>query len=318
MILVAGEALIDLVWQDTSQSFVPKEGGAPYNVAIALARQELPVAFLGPLSNDIFGDQLYERLTTSGAELAIARRVDEPTPLAVVTVDQSGNNQYRFYRNGTADRMISKELALPCLNDTVKCLQIGGTCLASEEEFAVWMTLIKSARNKGILVSVDPNIRLSLANDQTSYRRRVLSVLEHADLVKCSDEDADFLWPNQNFDHICDKLFPQTSIVLFTMGSDGSRALTNSGQHAHVKAVKISKSGDTVGAGDCFLSGIIKSLYEDDLMEVKKLASVGEQALEKALLYASAVAAINCQRAGCEPPTRAETIPYIATKAFRF
>src|ERR1700710_2000660 len=102
MLLVCGEALIDLVGQPDGR-YLARPGGGPANTAVTLGRLGVPVALAARLSQDAFGEQIRAHLEQSDVDLGLARSVEEPTTLAVATLDDSGRARYGFYWQGTAD-----------------------------------------------------------------------------------------------------------------------------------------------------------------------------------------------------------------------
>lgn len=115
MIVVAGEALIDLVPQGRGAlaSLTPALGGGPYNTAVALGRLGSPTAFCSRTSLDAFGEALLDGLREAGVDVSPVQRGAEPTTLAVATIDTNGSAAYSFYVDGTADRLFAAPASLP-------------------------------------------------------------------------------------------------------------------------------------------------------------------------------------------------------------
>ena len=109
MILCCGEALIDFVPLPESETYKPLPGGSILNIAVGLARQEVPAGFFSGLSNDFFGDQLVAHLQNNQLDVSLCPRLDAPTTLAFVSLPQSGSHepQYAFYAHLSADRSLS-------------------------------------------------------------------------------------------------------------------------------------------------------------------------------------------------------------------
>ncbi|HEX5828922.1 MAG TPA: PfkB family carbohydrate kinase, partial [Candidatus Limnocylindrales bacterium] len=105
MIVVAGEALVDLIVR-ADGSLVAVPGGGPYNAARAVGRLGVPVAWLGGLSSDRFGRQLEVGLVEDGVSLALVQRTDAPTTLALAELDAGGAATYRFYTQGTSAPLV--------------------------------------------------------------------------------------------------------------------------------------------------------------------------------------------------------------------
>ena len=127
MIVVGGEALVDLVEEHGLLSPVP--GGGPFNTAIALGRLGIPVAFLGTLSHDEYGGLLARLLLEAGVDMSLVRWSDAPTPLAIVHRQNDGENSYTFYLTGTSLTDLPPE-AVPALPEYVSAIHVGTLGLA--------------------------------------------------------------------------------------------------------------------------------------------------------------------------------------------
>ncbi|MBT8077100.1 MAG: carbohydrate kinase, partial [Gammaproteobacteria bacterium] len=188
-IAVLGEALIDLIAGDDG-AYRPHLGGSPYNVAIGLARQGIDVSYLSPLSDDSFGDQLRESLSNEKVTVPLQRRSQWPTSLAVVTVDDGGQATYRLYREGIADKDTSFEEIAAHLPDDLHVFHTGSLAITPSQLPKI-RTVFDLMHERGVLVSIDINIRLRASIDTSKYLRGVRSLLRSADIVKASDEDID-------------------------------------------------------------------------------------------------------------------------------
>ncbi len=122
MIVVGGEALVDLV--DDHGLLTPVPGGGPFNTAIAFGRLGIPVAYLGTLSHDEYGDLLARLLIEAGVDMSLVRWSDAPTPLAVVHRHDDGENTYTFYLTGTSLTDLPPE-AVPVLPEHVWAIHVG-------------------------------------------------------------------------------------------------------------------------------------------------------------------------------------------------
>lgn len=305
MILAAGEALIDLVMQAPYESglYAAKVGGAPLNAALALGRLDVPVRFACPVSTDRFGDMIVEKLTGSKVTLAAPDRVGAPSPLAVVTLDAAGVPSYNFYREGTADRQIDSDFIAQCLDADFDLLHIGGTALADADDFNQWIKLIKAAKDRNKLVSIDPNIRPTLITDMQDYTARLATAFDYADIIKASDEDCMLLFGHADIQALRADQLKAAALIVITQGSKGIMAQIADSQPLHVPVEQLADIRDTVGAGDCFQAGLLSQLWQHGyLQSTAALATLDADNLAEALAFAHKVAAINCQRDGCNPP----------------
>ncbi len=191
MIAVVGESLVDLVADADGRTFHALPGGAPMNVAVTIARLGGTVRFLGRTSADVFGERLRAHLAGEGVSLAGAPVGEEPTALAVVTLDPSGHPSYRFLWDGTADRL----LALADLPGSLagdEALVVGGVSTVLEPVATTVEALVARER-AGRIIVFDPNVRPQFVEDPAAFRRRVDRLVGLADVVKVSDEDLAWL-----------------------------------------------------------------------------------------------------------------------------
>lgn len=297
MIVSGGEALVDLVpvEQRPLAPLAPRLGGGPYNVAVGLGRLEVPTAMLTRLSTDAFGDALLARLQESHVDLGLVQRGDEPTTLAVVTVDEAGHARYAFHVEGTADRLVADPGELGAT-----ALAVGTLSLLLEPGASMYTELARRAAAAGTFVSLDPNIRPALVGDPETVRSRLDAIAAVAGLVKLSDEDAAW-WGREPED----LLAAGAGAVVVTRGAEGLRAFTTTGV-VEVPADTSRPVVDTIGAGDSVHAALLAHLYEQGLLDREAVAGLDAERWRAALGFAATVAGWTCSRAGAEPPTRAE------------
>ena len=318
MFVVGGESLIDLkaeveladgalINRDGAGQIVmtAHPGGSPYNCAIALAKLGNDTGFLCPISADAFGDYLLGPLNAAGVTTLLPERVAEYTTLAVVNFDDNHNARYGFYRS--ADGAIDAAKAIAALPDDLSLYQIGGFCPIKPDEAAVWLQIVRAAIAKGATISIDPNVRPSLVDDFEGYKQRLSAFLDLAHVVKVSEEDLAELDAGKSIEqHAADLLArPNCQLVVVTLGEKGSRAFTVAGKaQADIYAPPV--FGDTVGAGDSLMAGVLSWLHERHLLKPGKLDGLGHGALADMLRFGAVVAGLNCGETGCKPPTRAQ------------
>ena len=180
VILVAGEALIDLVpASETIDSLAAHPGGGPFNAARTIARLERPVAYLGRLSRDRFGQRLEALLAKDGVRLDAIVHTDEPTTLALADVDELGVARYRFYTEGTAAAGLTSEEALAARPDAVQIVHAGTLGLVLEPTASALEAVIVRLSGHA-MVFVDPNVRPDIIPDAGAYRERLARVLSRA------------------------------------------------------------------------------------------------------------------------------------------
>lgn len=299
MIVVAGEALIDLVPQGRGAlaALTPARGGGPYNTAVALGRLGSPTAFCSRTSSDAFGEALLDGLREAGVDVSAVRRGAEPTTLAVASIDEGGSASYSFYVEGTADRLFTAPEALPAGTRAVSF----GTCsLVLEPGATAYEELLRTAAGQGVFTALDPNIRAGLIPDADAYRARFRGWLPSVSLLKLSEEDAGWLGGSPR-----EWLAAGPSAVVITRGGDGLTAYTRDGGEYTVPGEKVDVV-DTIGAGDTVNAALLHGLAATGALSREGLAALGAEGWDRLLGFAARAAAITCSRAGAEPPYASE------------
>ena len=307
-VAVLGEALIDLIVGDDG-AYRPHLGGSPYNVAIGLARQGIDVSYLSPFSDDAFGEQLHESLRSEGVETPITRRSLWPTSLALVTIDKEGMPEYRLYREGIADKDTAYEeieANLPC---DLTVFHTGSLAITPSQLPKI-RKLFSLMHDKGVVISLDINIRLRASIDTKAYLEGVRSLLPLADIVKASDEDLEPFEFGVDPQRAAARAYEEmeSGMLLLTEGGGGATLYTARGKLEKV-SYSVANIIDTVGAGDTFHSAFLASLYRADAIR-RPYREIDTDVLGDAVDFACAAAAINVSRAGCSPPTQEEVESY--------
>ena len=299
MIVVAGEALIDLVPQGTGAlaALQPALGGGPYNTAVALGRLGSPTAFCSRTSYDAFGEALLDGLRRAGVDLSLVERGTEPTTLAAATIDAQGSASYSFYVDGTADRLFTAPAGLPA---TTRAVSFGTLSLVLEPGASAYEELMRSAAGQGLFTALDPNIRAGLITDPDAYRARFKNWLPSVTLLKLSEEDALWLGGTPR-----EWLAAGPSAVVITHGGDGLSAFTPDGTVYAIPGEEVDVV-DTIGAGDTVNAALLHGLAVQDALSAGALAGLGADGWTRLLRFAARAAAITCSRAGAEPPYASE------------
>ncbi|MEU8929440.1 carbohydrate kinase [Streptomyces sp. NPDC048409] len=299
MIVVAGEALIDLVPQGAGAlaPLQPALGGGPYNTAVALGRLGSPTAFCSRASHDAFGEALLDGLRGAGVDVSLVERGTEPTTLAAATIDAQGSASYSFYVDGTADRLFTAPVALPA---ATRALSFGTLSLVLEPGASAYEELLRRAAGQGLFTALDPNIRAGLITDPDAYRARFRSWLPSVTLLKLSEEDALWLGGTPR-----EWLAAGPSAVVITHGGEGLSAFTPDGTVYPVPGEEVDVV-DTIGAGDTVNAALLHGLAAQDALSAEALAGLGADGWTRLLRFAARAAAITCSRAGAEPPYASE------------
>ena len=307
MILCCGESLIDMIPEQTIKrvsGFAPHVGGAIFNTAIGIGRLECRVGLMSGISTDIFGQQLMAELSASNVDTNNVILSDRPTTLAFVQLTD-GQASYLFYDENSAGRMIEVE-DMPYQLEAVTALLLGGISLHCDPGAEAYVRFAETHAND-LVVMVDPNIRPSFISNEILFRDRIERMLRLADIVKVSDEDLNWFFPESETLETkvgrLQKLGP--GIVVLTRGRSGVQAWKPEGNPIFVDSPKVDVV-DTVGAGDSFNAGFLTSLAEAGLLNKAVIKLISDSDIVSALNLGVRAAAITVGRAGANPPWRDE------------
>lgn len=310
MILCHGEMLIDFIpteARDGTLAYRPAVGGSPGNVALTLARLDVPSGFVGGLSTDFFGEQIAAMLSANRVSMDYVSRLERPTMLAFV--DLKGEEpRYAFYDYESAPRNWRLEDMPPIAAD-VDALHFGSLSLIRLPAANAFAELMRREAGRRI-ITFDPNIRASLVEDEGDYRARLNEIFHLADVIKLSGVDLAWIAPEKNIaDLAADWLAAEARLVLLTRGSEGATLFARGGSVSR-PAIKVDVV-DTVGAGDATMGGLLAALRDREALSRERLEQLSERDLAEILDFSLAVAAVTCSRVGADPPTRAELARFL-------
>ena len=300
-VVALGELLIDFAALSTDGSGYPilaaKPGGAPANFLAAVNACGKKTALLGKVGDDPFGHLLLGTLRRAGIETRGV--VLDPavfTTLAFVTLDERGERSFSFARKPGADTRLSWEEVDTSLIDQTKAFHFGTLSLTDEPARTATQKSIAYAKARGKLICCDPNLRESLWSDGSSAREQMLWSLHQADVVKISDNEADFLWscgPEKG----ADKLLKEygVSLAMVTLGPEGC-LLKTADAVFRAPGPKVHPV-DTTGAGDIFGGSALARLLELN----KPIAALTEDDLAYIGRYAVTAASLSTERPGGIP-----------------
>lgn len=299
-----GEILIDFTPAGFSENgallFERNPGGAPANVAVCISRLGGNTSFIGKVGKDIFGDFLLNVLVNNNVDASgLKFSLNYNTTLAFVQLDENGDRSFSFYRNPGADTSIEQdEIDLELIKNT-KVLHFGSLSLTDEPARSTTLFLLNKAKENGVVISYDPNLRPLLWKSLEEARERIVSVLKFTDILKVSEEELEFITSNNNIEEATAHLSDRYGIgtVLVTMGSRGSFFRTG-GSIGRKPTFQCCKAVDTTGAGDAFMGGFLyKMLYSCH----PKPCWHDYYKTEKAVVFANAVASLCVTRRGAIP-----------------
>lgn len=306
--IVVGEALVDLVAEDDGR-LDPRHGGAGRNLAIAAARlagEGVTVRWLGGLSRDRFGEAMADELAAEDVDLSTAVRTDDPTPLAIVDLDEDGGPSYSFHLDGSAAvGLTAADLDVPA-DETVH-VSLGAVTLATPGTGEALRALLEARREVTRLTTLDPNVRPAFLGDPARQRQLLREAAAGCTVVRCSDEDLELLCGDGGAapDEVVDGwLDAGATAVVVTRGGDGVEVRTDE-LTAAVEAVA-GEVVDTVGAGDTFGAALLVGLAERDVGDADAVAAMGDEDWREVLAFAARAAAVTVGRRGADPPHRGD------------
>lgn len=299
MLVVAGESLIDIV-VDADGTTSEQVGGSPMNVAVGLARLDVPTILLTQTGADPRGERIRAHVRASEAELVSAPTRSGRTNVATARLDGHGHADYSFDLEWT----LPHHQLPPC-----DALHVGSLGTALEPGRASVLDLVEQAYGSDVFVSLDPNVREAFLDDTDQAWRDLESLAERCTLVKLSDEDIERLHPGADPSDIARSLLSgeRTEVVIVTRGGEGASAYVSTAE-AHRAAPEV-RLVDTVGAGDSFMAAALAILFEDGSMTTfggGMTETETEAGLARLLDGAMTAASVTCSRRGANPPTRSE------------
>ncbi|MGB3726345.1 MAG: PfkB family carbohydrate kinase [Glaciecola sp.] len=306
---VFGEALFDLIEQhDKSlQAFI---GGSPFNVARSFAKQGIAVDYLSPISIDEYGKRIFDYALSENISVPANNRSSLPTSLALVYKDENGQPDYRLYRKHIADLDITAKQLMALVNDELDLFHTGSLTLVPDM-LSTLKPCFEQLKAKGIIISVDINMRKGVEADNDAYVNAVLALLPYADIVKVSDEDLSLLGitaaPLEGAKQILAKL--TNGMVLLTQGEHGATLLSNNVEIQR-PVFTPTEFVDAVGAGDTFFSAFLANL----LSHSANKGAFTHSELEQALVFGLMAATLNVEKNGCQPPTAQDVIEALAQR----
>nr|WP_294679308.1 carbohydrate kinase [uncultured Blautia sp.] len=297
-----GEILIDFTSQgineDGQMLYARNPGGAPANVAVAAARLGAHTAFMGKAGKDMHGEFLRsvlqrEKVDTKGLLLD----EDYFTTLAFVEVNESGERTFSFARKPGADTKIQKEEVDVDVLDRTNIFHVGSLSLTDQPARDTTFYAVKRAKNKGSVISYDPNYRASLWPDEKTAKKHMRSLVPYVDLMKISDEETELLTDHRDVREAAKILYEQgVKVVAVTLGGEGAYIYSKDGGCV-VPGFSVKQIADTNGAGDSFWGGF---LYKISTSE-KQLDELTKEDLKEFARFGNAVASLCVEKKGAIP-----------------
>ncbi len=301
-IVTVGEILIDMTnsgRKDSIPLYTANPGGAPANVAVAASKLGAGTAFIGKVGKDYFGDFLRRTLEENRVDVSGMRTDNEArTTMAVVSLSETGERSFSFYRRNCADVLLtSDEISLALLSDT-HMLHFGSVSLTDEPSRSATVFAAQKAKEYGATVTYDPNYRANLWKSETQAVEQMKSVLGFIDILKIFDEELPLLTGTDNYETGTKQLYDTYGIplILLTLGPQG--AYYRRGEKiGRVDGFKV-KVADTNGAGDTFFGAFLSRMSALEIYDPNNLTP---QQLYECIRTANLAASITTSRHGAIP-----------------
>ena len=269
--------------KDGKMLYERKAGGAPFNVACAAKKFGADVEFIGSVGDDIIGKSLISFASKRGFdERYIKKTAKKNTTLAFVSIDESGERSFCFFRENTADAYLSQPSEK--LLKSADIVHIGSLMLSTERGVKFIERLVERARKYPVKISFDVNFRSDIFKDQSEAVAVYKRVLPLFDVVKFSEDETGIFGEVYINETLKDKL------VFITLGSKGSQ-WRYKGRRGYAPTVKVD-CVDTTGAGDAFYAGVLTKLDNADL------SAISDDKLNDILRYANVCGALNTRGKG--------------------
>ena len=280
-------------------SYTANPGGAPANVAVSAARNEIKAGFLGKLGNDDFGKLLINTLKKDNVEILAPELTDEATTtLAFVTLDESGDRSFTFARKPGADMLLSESDVAKVDFSEWDIVHAGSVSQSGLPERDAVLTALKKAKDCGKIVSFDINYRDKIWSFD-ECKKESEKIFPLTDLLKISDEELDFVGGEANIPSFMRE--NDIKVVVVTLGGDGAEIYFGrqggGTESVRIPAMKV-KATDTTGAGDAYWGGFLSSLLRQG---VKKTSDITMAILETAGKYGAVSGGLCVEKPGGIP-----------------
>lgn len=297
-VVALGELLVDFTENGVSPQGNPlleaNPGGAPCNVLAMLSNLGKKTAFIGKVGQDSFGRMLMKAVKESGIEVKNLIMDDKvPTTLAFVHTLPDGDREFSFYRNPGADMMLKKEEVMEEVIKDGRIFHFGTLSSTHEGVREATRYAIKVAKDNGLLISFDPNLREMLWASLEEARREIAYGLSQCDILKISDNELEFMTGTSDYTKGVSILREsyQIPLIFVTLGKNGSRAYYKD-MMVEAKPFIQENTIETTGAGDTFEGCALNYVLEHGLEELS------EENLKELLVFANAGASIITTRKG--------------------
>ncbi|MBD0858375.1 carbohydrate kinase [Erysipelotrichaceae bacterium 7770_A6] len=313
-VVALGELLIDFTENGLSEQGNPlleaNPGGAPCNVLSMLQKLGDKTAFIGKVGNDGFGHLLTKAVQEQGIDTTgLVYDNDVHTTLALVLKKENGDRDFAFYRNPGADMNLKEEEVDESLIASSSIFHFGTLSLTDESVKNATQKAVKVAKENGLTITFDPNLREPLWRSLEEAHEQVAWGLQQADVVKISDNEITWFTGMDNYDEgiaFLQKEYPNLKLICLSMGGDGSKAVYRD-IHVAYPAFLQEATIETTGAGDTFCACMIHTVLENGIDHLD------EEKLKEMLKFANAAASLVTTKKGAlrVMPTKEEVETFI-------
>ena len=313
-VVALGELLIDFTENGLSEQGNPlleaNPGGAPCNVLSMLQKLGDKTAFIGKVGNDGFGHLLTKAVQEQGIDTTgLVYDDDVHTTLALVLKKENGDRDFAFYRNPGADMNLKEEEVNESLIASSSIFHFGTLSLTDESVKMATQKAVKAAKENGLTITFDPNLREPLWRSLEEAHEQVAWGLQQADVVKISDNEITWFTGMDNYDEgiaFLQKEYPNLKLICLSMGGDGSKAVYRD-IHVAYPAFLQEATIETTGAGDTFCACMIHTVLENGIDHLD------EEKLKEMLKFANAAASLVTTKKGAlrVMPTKEEVETFI-------
>lgn len=282
-IIALGELLVDMaecgLSEQGNMTFEACPGGAPCNVLALLNKAGHSTAFIGKVGDDFMGHMLADTITKIGINTeGLIMDPDVKTTLAFVHKKADGDRDFSFYRKPGADMMLRADEVNEELIASSGIFHFGTLSMTDEGVKEATKKAVALARENGVTVSFDPNLREPLWDSLSDAKEAILWGMKNCDILKISDNEVEFVTGisdmKEGFDRI--REITNAKIIFVTLGKDGSMACCGKGETVSAAGVPMETVVDTTGAGDTFFGCALHYIieYGMDLSNDKLLAII--------------------------------------------
>lgn len=295
-VLCIGEMLIDFIGEgvgtiDTVKSFKKEAGGCVANVACVTQKLGHKSYLLTSLGQDGFGDFLENTLKKEDVDCKyVSRKGDSFTPLAFVSLDKTGDRSFSFYFKGSSALRISKEDVEKVDLSEINVIHFASIAIQEESKDSHHL-LLKKAKEAGVLISFDVNLRFNLWDDHKVYLETIKEFLPYVDVIKVADNELEFLTGTTDINVALEKDFKHLKVVLYTKGEHGAEVYYKDKKVA--TTIPDIKAVDTTGAGDAFAGSFLSKLLNQ-----KNIDDISTEELAEMAAFATNYASLTTTKTG--------------------